>query len=64
MAGGEEKETKQVTQDPVLATACHEATHAVMDTRDGHGVSMAEIATWPSVFGRGSVTALGGEPLP
>ena len=44
-------------------TCLHEAAHAVMDTRDGHGVSMAEIATWPSVFERGRVTALGGEPL-
>jgi hypothetical protein len=44
-------------------TCLHEAAHAVMHTRDGHGVSMAEIATWPSVFERGSVTSLGGEPL-
>ena len=34
-----------------------------MDTRDGHGVSMAEVETWSSVFGRGSVTPLGGKPL-
>ncbi|MGA2606217.1 MAG: hypothetical protein ABSH01_02025 [Terriglobia bacterium] len=44
-------------------TCLHEAAHAVMDTRDGHGVSMAEIATWPSVFERGRVTCLGGKPL-
>jgi len=44
-------------------TCLHEAAHAVMHTRDGHGVSMAEIATWPSVFERGRVTCLGGEPL-
>ena len=44
-------------------TCLHEAAHAVMHTRDGHGVSMAEIATWPSDFGRGSVTRLGGKPL-
>ena len=44
-------------------TCLHEAAHAVMDTRDGHGVSMAEIATWSSVFERGSVTRLGGKPL-
>jgi hypothetical protein len=44
-------------------TCLHEAAHAVMDTRDGHGVSLAEIATWPSVFKQGSVTPLGGEPL-
>jgi hypothetical protein len=44
-------------------TCLHEAAHAVMDTRDGRGVSMAEIATWPSVFKRGSVTCLDGKPL-
>jgi len=44
-------------------TCLHEAAHAVMYTRDGHGVSMADIATWPSVFERGSVTRLGGKPL-
>jgi len=44
-------------------TCLHEAAHAVMDTRDGHGVSMAEIATWPSVFERGRVSCLGGKPL-
>jgi hypothetical protein len=44
-------------------TCLHEAAHAVMHTRDGHGVSMADIATWPSDFGRGSVTRLGGKPL-
>ncbi len=44
-------------------TCLHEAAHAVMFTRDGHGVSMAEIATWPSVFERGRVTCMGGKPL-
>jgi hypothetical protein len=44
-------------------TCLHEAAHAVMDTRDGHGVSLAEIAVWSSVFGRGSVTPLDGKPL-
>jgi hypothetical protein len=44
-------------------TCLHEAAHAVMDTRDGQGVSMAELAAWPSVFERGSVTRLDGEPL-
>ena len=44
-------------------TCLHEAAHAVMHTRDGHGVSLAEIAIWPSVFGRGRVTCLGDEPL-
>jgi hypothetical protein len=44
-------------------TCLHEAAHAVMHTRDGHGVAMAEIATWPSVFERGRVICLGGKPL-
>jgi hypothetical protein len=44
-------------------TCLHEAAHAVMHTRDGHGVSMAEIATWPSVFERGSVVYIGDGPL-
>jgi hypothetical protein len=44
-------------------TCLHEAGHAVMHTRDGHGVAMAEIATWPSVFERGRVICLGGKPV-
>jgi hypothetical protein len=44
-------------------TCLHEAAHAVMHTRDRHGVSMAEVETWPSVFKRGSVVYIGDGPL-
>ena len=43
-------------------TCLHEAAHAVMHTRDGHGVSMAEVEDWPFIFKQGRVT-LGGKPL-
>jgi hypothetical protein len=45
-------------------TCLHEAAHAVMHTRDGHGVSLADIAVWSSdVGGRGEVVYVGDEPL-
>jgi hypothetical protein len=44
-------------------TSVHEAAHAVMHTRDGHGVSTAEVETWPFLFEQGSVAYLGGKPL-
>jgi len=44
-------------------TCLHEAAHAVMHTRDGHGVSMAEVETWPFLFKQGWVACLGGKPL-
>ncbi len=44
-------------------TCLHEAAHAVMHTRDGHGVSMAEVETWSFLFERGRVAYLGGKPL-
>jgi hypothetical protein len=44
-------------------TCLHEAAHAVMHTRDGHGVSMAEVETWPFLFEQGRVACLGGKPL-
>jgi hypothetical protein len=44
-------------------TCLHEAAHAVMHTRDGHGVSMAWIETWPFLSVQGSVAPLGGKHL-
>jgi hypothetical protein len=44
-------------------TCLHEAAHAVMHTRDRHGVSMAEVETWPFLSVQGSVAYLGDQPL-
>jgi hypothetical protein len=44
-------------------TCLHEAAHAVMHTRDGHGVSTAEVEDWPFLSEQGSVAYLGGKPL-
>ena len=44
-------------------TCLHEAAHAVMDTRDGHGVRMVTVATGPFDSSDGEVLPLGGEPL-
>jgi hypothetical protein len=43
MAGGEEKEAKQVITDPVLAVACHQAAHAVLGILLGIPFACAEI---------------------
>ncbi len=41
----------------------HEAAHAVMHMRDGHGVRMATVATQPEDDSDGKVISLGGGPL-
>ena len=59
MADGEEKETKQVTQDPVLATACHEAAHAVASILFGVPFAYAEIGPGDASLGGGRAVADG-----
>ena len=44
-------------------TCLHEAAHAVMETRDGPGVSMVTVASRPGGLEDGDGVCIGGEPL-
>jgi hypothetical protein len=44
-------------------TCLHEAAHAVMETRDGHGVSMVAVASQPGELEDGEGVCIGNEPL-
>jgi hypothetical protein len=44
-------------------TCLHEAAHAVIHTRDRHGVRTAEVEDWPSLHEQGSVVYIGDGPL-
>ena len=51
MTAGEGKELKQVTADPVLAAACHQAAHAVAGILLGIPFACAEIGSGDAAGG-------------